>query len=306
MPRRRVWARALALAAALLVASFLASWLKHHNTTFSIRADTQVVDMDLRCGDRVVWDLPPGDFMGDDGTATRTDLASVTLRGGAHARIALDSERRLTVRWRNSEFHRCPESRMDTIRVTGDDGENVVADSMLHYRSAEPVAAHFPPLIVSGRIRLGEEIVEGGGFRGASLPMLLSATVEARTPDALTGQKRLIHTEHVDAGSVVDTHACLDASEGELERCVTASRARASGFIHLGQPLDATGLQAQVSVMGTAVGVRQFGSVERKVSITRWATLITTSWLQVLVAMILALSAIVQIRGAIDPSKKSN
>lgn len=301
--RAPLFTTGLGLALLAAGASVLLSRMASDNTHFAIRANTQVVRVDLPCGDKLVWDLPPG-RIGDpdaDEVAMPRRIA-VTMRGGSSAIIRLSSQRQLDIVWPADAGYACAtdgHGEPDGIVVDTDSGQASFPNGALAYLSEEPLGSQSSPLLLlRGRVRLGDEIVEGAGFSGmVHLPILLSGTVEARTPDT-SGQKRLIHAEDVEAGSQIDTHACLAHSEAAtaLQPCLAGRRTGAAlGFVHL--PPDGDALEAQVSMVGREVGIRPHGGSERQMMVTAWSRWLTSSWLQILVVLTIALGSLANLAG---------
>ncbi len=315
--RMLVWSGILVLIA-LLVALIGAGRLKP-DTSFSVRAITSVMSVDVPCSSRLVWDLPPGDLLLDDGGEPLSVLGTIgaTMRGGTLVRVAVQPDGALFVEWHPSEVYACPANAQDLVTLDAAGEHHTLSGRSWYYRSAQPIGAGPPSLfLLEGRIRIGEELVQGAGLAEAGpAPMLESGVIEARTPDRWTQQKRLIHLEELDSGSEVDSHACLGTPPARIADCVAAAQRVTSGFIHpQGRSGDGATLAVQVAVQGPELGIRQFGGVERRIVVTRWSATLTSTFAQILVATLAALAALANIVAVIpafvarrqEPSSKEH
>ncbi len=294
------------LGVGLLAANWLAKSTSA-DTNFSIRATTQVVRLDIPCDETLTWDLPAG-LIGDPSVAggtTDSDMVVVQMHGGASAALRIDATGLLEIQWQRDAAYHCASGDGPRIEVDTGNGRLPMEGDVPAYRSRNVVNRGAPPILpLRGRVLLGGEIAEGAGFAGAVyLPILLSADVEARTSDA-TGQKRLIHAEDVETGSMVDTHSCLSVPQHgtALADCLrdTASEASLpSGFIHFPPTAEAglPTLGVQVSLVGCSISIRPHGGNERRMMVTTWSKLLTSSWLQIFLALAIGLGTLFSVLG---------
>lgn len=292
---------ALALAFAYWAASRVSD-----DATFAVSARTEVVALEVGCMRPLVWDLPAGRVAALDGPRpVAADVVSVELRAGSRVRLWLGGDRR----WRAA---------LEPSDVLGCDGAGEPADAIVvaaanrrlpasaagyYYESNAPLEqrGERPLLPLHGRIVIGDEVVFGAGTgRAVSVPLLSRARIEARTPDRLTLQRRLIHEEQIDAGGIVDSHGCLDTAGAGLRRCLRDARPAAEGFVHPGEVGDEPGFDVQMLVTGRHVGVRQHGGSERRVVVTAWSQWVSSQWLQLAAATLLFVSAMAQIWSVIE------
>ena len=285
--------------AATAAAAYWAASQVTPDATFAVGARTEVVTLDVDCDRPLAWQLPAGS-VGPPGerAAAGAGVVSAELRGGARARIWLDAAQHWRVAFDAVNPLGCP-------GVSPEVGDIVVVSAGARrlppsadgyaYRSAEPFGRgnERPLLPLRGRIVVGDEVVFGAGFAGG-IPLLLEARIEARTPDPLTLQRRLIHEERVDAGGIVDSHGCLDDTGAALQRCLAAARP-AEGFVHAAEVGDRLGFDVQMLVTGRHVGVRQHGGTQRRILVTRWSQWASSAWLQLSAAGLLFVSALAQI-----------
>ena len=289
---------AVLLVAVLLFARFAGSLITR-DATFSITARSEVVSVEVGCAQQLVWDLPAGQIgiPGDGKEPDASRSVSATLRGGAVARVRTGPQGEWLIDFGRSANFGCGPA-ADAITVTADESALRISEDGYVYRSAAPIGtAPAPPLLLLGRVVIGEEIPFGSGAPVVlAAPMLGEARVEVRTPDPLTAQRRLIHAERVDPGGIVDSHACLDTRADELSPCVKAAGSTAEGFIHLAERDDKRlGFDVQLQVVGERIGVRQQGGSERRILVSWWSKLVTSSWLQIAAACVFGLSALAQI-----------
>ena len=308
------WARvSLAVAAAALVALGLSTFITD-DADFSISADTEVLSVEPACGQLLVWDLPPGQIDIVRWDVEKQDpkpsqAVSVSLRGGARARVRIDGRGRWLIDIGRSGSFGCSVPVDDVIAFSDGRSVRAAGDNDVHYVSSgqvEPGAG--PVLLLRGRVVVGQEIAFGGGSAsGVDAPLLARARIEARTPDAQTGQRRLIHEETVDPGAMIDTHACLDAPRepsAAESSCAARARTKSEGFFRAAKRDDAPTLEVQLAVTGRQVGVRQQGGIERRVLITEWSRLLSSTFVQLLAATLIGLSGLVQLWGGLKRDDK--
>ncbi|NWG73964.1 MAG: hypothetical protein HXY24_05065 [Rubrivivax sp.] len=277
------------------------------DSTFVVSARTEVVTLDVGCDRRVVWDLPAGRVgaLGSAPTSAR-NVVGVEMRGGARVRLWVGPGEIWRATFERSDAMGCDgmagataaEMPTDMIVVAVDGLRLPPSADGYVYEAAARISADGPrPLLpLHGRIVVGDEIVFGAGTGGSvGAPLLSQARIEARTPDRLTLQRRLIHEEQVDAGGIVDSHGCLDTAGVDLTRCLRTVRPAAEGFVYPGEIGDKPGFDVQMLVIGRHVGVRQHGGSERRVVITVWSRWISSAWLQLAAATLVFVATMAQI-----------
>jgi hypothetical protein len=101
---------------------------------------------------------------------------------------------------------------------------------------------------------------------------------------------------------MLDTHGCLDepvdAQAAEFP-CVRQARTTAEGFLRAVKREERLLLETQLSVNGRHIGVRQQGGSERRVLITTWSRLVSSSWLQLFAAGLILVSTLVGLWGGL-------
>jgi hypothetical protein len=294
-----VW-RVVACFIVVVLGAFLGARFVTKDTSFSVSARTDVVSIETACAQqRLVWDLPPGKVgaAGAEVTAlSAREVVSVALRGGARSRVRLGPNGALLIEFGPSASFDCGAS-SDAIVVTVDRKplENN-PDGYVYESGLAALAGPRPVLLLQGRVVLGEEIPFGAGTTGAvTAPLLHEARIEARTPDPLTLQRRLIHDETVDPGGMIDTHACLDQRADMLAACAASTRSSSQGFFHVVERDGRPSLQVQMHVTGERIGVRQQGGGERRIVVTWWSKLVTWSLLQIMATLLVFITTMTQI-----------
>lgn len=309
---------ALLVAVAALAAA-LAAWTTQ-DANFSVTARTEVLTLQTGCTQSVAWDLPPGQIatpaqLEAGREPTRGDALALVLRGGAQARVRLDAQGHWLIDAAPLPLFGCADAQgrvaPDTVTASVDGVALVPAPEGFVYRSALPLQEASqqgarPLWLLRGRVLLGEEISFGSGLASAAAtPLLAQARVEARTPDRFTAQRRLIHEEQVDAGGLIDTHACLSERSDTLPACVRSRAWSGEGFIHLGERDGLPGFDVQLSVVGQRLGVRQQGGSERQIVVTWWQRTVTNSWLQIGAALLLGISTLLQVLPALGGERQA-
>jgi hypothetical protein len=289
----------LVAASVSLIAYFAAS-RPTRDADFFVSARSDILAVELDCVQELVWDLPPGSIAPQDAPERRVAGApvSVVLRGGVHARVRVDPQRRWLIDFARSDNLGCNTAAADAIVARLDDRTLAASGTGYVYQSAADIQmAPRPVLLLRGRVVIGDEIPFGSGQWGAvSTPLLHSARIEVRTPDQQTAQRRLIHEEVVDSGGIIDSHGCLDQPSSD---CVRSAGSRTNGFIHVVERDGRPGLEAQLVVTGERIGVRQQGGSQRRVLVTYWSKLATSSWLQMSAALLVFVSLLLQLGQAL-------
>lgn len=303
--RLPTWVRLGAWLAAAAVLALSLAYVVTSDAIFSINADTEVFAVEPACGQQLVWDLPEGAIgVPREGGAEPlpSPAIGVSLRGGARARVQVDGEGRWLIEFGRSGSFGCGAA-ADLVTVTAD-GRTLTAgaEDVWLYRSSAAVAAGASPVqLLRGRVVIGDEISFGSGAAGAGAPLLERAHIDVRSPDAQTGQRRQIHDETIDPGGMVDTHGCLDAPREppRLADCVRGARSASEGFFRAVARESRPMVQVQLVVTGRHVGVRQQGGSERRVLVTWWSRVKSSSLVQMFAAAMVLISALVQLWGAL-------
>lgn len=309
LSRMPTWARFAVVVALTFAVSWLLSSIVTRDASFSINADTEVLTIEPDCQQQIVWDLPPG-RIGIVPTAEKkveppvAERISVAFRGGARAQVRLARDGRWLIDLGRSNSFGCATTAEDLIRFDAAQRSIAAGAQDVFYSSAGPqTPGAGPVLLLKGRIVLGQEIAYGGGSTvGLGSPLLDRARIEVRTPDSQTRQRRLIHEEALDPGGMLDTHGCLDETvEAQATEfpCVRHARAAAEGFFRAVKRDERLLLETQLSVNGRHIGVRQQGGSERRVLITAWSRLVSSSWVQLFAAGLLLVSTLVGLWGGL-------
>jgi hypothetical protein len=325
---RSLVARWLLTAGIALGASAVMSTWTMPDTDFFISAKTGVVNVDVTCGQQLVWDLPPGEIraLGEseaaqpmDGESSRQATTApppitVVLRGGAHVRLRAGADGKLRADFSGVNPFKCAESATkppSTVEISVGNATLPYADDYA-YRSlaasdGTASGALARKLLLRDRVVIGEPVQFGSGSMfGAESPILEEARIELRTTDLATDQRRLIAEEHIDAGGVIDSHACLDAAERRdgdvagINHCLTQATRVGEGFV---QWDGAAPMSVQYFVRGPRVGVQWQGSGERKLLVTRWAWLVSSTWAQMLALLIVFVPSMIQLHLALKPER---
>lgn len=303
-----VWRVGLTALAVIVLAGWLATVVTR-DATFSISARSEVLVLDVGCSRPLVWDLPPGRIQAA-GAAAAPESKPVTaeMRGGARVRLTLDAERHWLIEFERSDLLDCGPPAPDAIGFSIDGAPWPASADRYRYRSDRPITeGRQPPWLLGGRVVIGEEIQFGTGRQDASAsPMLASARIDVRTPDAQTAQRRQIHEEQVDAGGIVDSHGCLDALQDRLADCVRRARSAAEGFVHVSGDDGARGFDVQLLVAGERIGVRQQAGAERRIVVTWWSRVTTSSWAQIAAVLLTALGGVTGLWGFIDGKRSDD
>ena len=317
--RTRLGRTLLVVATGLLLLPLLYAVLPAQNSAFSIAATTDVLVVEPSCQDQLTWDLPIGWVVADNAPLDDSSTATLSARtvtaelaAGARAVVTREAGGFWKIRFtQDSGFRHCDPAPANALGITVGE-ERVPADSSGYtYQSTfgeEPTATATsadrlqrsligpaPPLAlrVAGRILLGRAMSEGGGWGGASQPILHAARVEVRDKAWVTNQSLSVLVEDIGAGSVIDTHACIAAeSTGRNSECVLRNSGSSKGFIHY--PTGGGEMFAQVHRTTDRIGVVPFGGIERALGVTNWSILVKSPVLQSFVAALLLISALLQ------------
>lgn len=287
-PRRRVkHRRLLPLLAvlAILVAVLVVRWLRPSpDVVFAVHAHTSVLAVALPCEQDLVWDLPPGELVGRsvDGALAEEPKGpvTVTLYGGAEARLVVLPEGRISVTFGTGEENSCDGDRAQRLRASLG-GNDVEEDAEGFQYLSAPLAASGEqaafalPLV--GRVILGENLPYGAGWSGAT-PLLHSGEYRARRIGGSAGEQNTYIEGSLDAGAVVDTQPAT--GEGN-------AGPPASGFVQVGPG----GLEAQVYKQ-RGIGVLSYAGSPVTFSVPRWRVLVRSAGAQITLTVLTVLGGI--------------
>lgn len=271
---------------AIGVAVMVMYWLRPSpNVVFSVNARTSVLTVALPCDQDLVWDLPPGDLVSrsvDDALSGEPKgSVTVTLYGGAEARLVLLPEGRVSVTFGTGEESSCESGRAQRLRASLG-GTDVDEDAEGYQYLSAPLAAGTEqvafalPLV--GRVVLGENLPYGAGWSGAT-PLLQSGEYRARRIGGSAGEQNTYIEGSVDAGAVVDTLPVVrDGDTGPP----------ASGFVQVGP----AGLEAQV-YKPREIGVLSYAGSPMTFSVPRWRVLVRSAGAQIALTVLTVLGGIV-------------
>jgi hypothetical protein len=253
---------AVPLGAVILAAAL---WLIQPSpaAAFAIAADTGVLSIEPLCGERLVWDLPPGRVIrrsgvpGLDEPKQGQKSTTLVLSAGSRARLESPAPGLLGIAVSFVESLRCSEA-VGAFYDVAVDGVSLPEDRAgITYTTRPADRADAPlraALTLSGRIVLGEAVQLGAGWESRPTGMLESGTVALRVIPWFDNDRVTLRTEQLERGSLLDTHACLGAAE-RSEPCPTHTAAPAIGFVRV-QPEG--GMAVQLYAQG-AVGTQSFG-----------------------------------------------
>lgn len=305
----------LALLAAAI--ALLLSLRTAKDTAFTLTANTDVLSVEPLCDQELVWDLGTGEAaalgsgaVGELPSARVSGAASVHLRGGARAVL----ERRADGLWRidltRGPLHtRCiTQTGQPSVVVTIDDqhlelptdpGKGPRALSVRTTRSATAGKSQDKDdkpsgtvLLLSGRVVLGELLRHGGGWKQTTSPLLREGKLEARTREPFTDRSVPVIEEALDAGSRVDTHACLAHAGAPAQlACLGTAPVSASGIVYDNKD---RALDVKLHVTTARIGIAQHGGEQRAVAVTWWNRFVSLQFVQMFAATLLLLGTLAQ------------
>jgi hypothetical protein len=203
----------------------------------------------------------------------------------------------------------CGEAVADTVAFTAGGASQAAGGGDVLYQSSAAIAGGGSVLLLRGRVLIGEEIPFGTGTaKDVEVPLLARAHVEVRTPDPQTRQRRLIHDETIDPASMIDTHACLDEPHDPRAKafdCVRRSGSTSEGFFRsLKREDKSSGFEVQLAVTGRHIGVRNQGGGERRLLVTWWSRVASSTFLQLFAAGLLFVAACAQVWSSIENKER--
>jgi hypothetical protein len=254
----------LVLTVALVVIVALGIWLGQPSpdAAFIVSARTGVLTVEPLCGERLVWDLPPGRV------ARRSDLPGAAVPSEGLVSLALLPGSRATLESTPTIPLRIQVARVDracanptlffeaTVNGIGIDDPGGVRYGVT---TAPPAPLS---LALSGRVVLGAAVQIGGGWGADARGILESGTVDLRVVPWFSRDRVTLRTEHLELGSLVDTHGCLDRA-GPREGCPEDEAAPAQGFLRTSPE---GWIDAQL-YSNRAVGLQSFGGDQHLVEI---------------------------------------
>ena len=276
----------------------LAWWLTRPAKTASIAIAGQVrsLTMEVLCGEKLLWDLPPGQIRHRSAAqgAGEAQFTEATLSLSAGARVRVDmapvGTLRLAVDQVDSIARHCGREAGSSFEVVVD-GKHLPHDPAGFYYAAASVDARPDAATVSlplkGRVMLGRPIQYGGGWKGGDGGATESIFVTRRVVPAFSDEKVTLGTDRLDDGSILDTHACFDATPDVPKRCASGELDPATGFLRASA---GKGLEVQLYVRGP-IGVRTYeGDRQHQVSIPNssfaWQSESVKYWLALLVLVV--------------------
>jgi hypothetical protein len=269
---------------AIGVAVLVVAWLRPSpNVVFAVNANTSVLTVALPCDQELVWDLPPGDLVGrsvDDALSEDPKgRVTVSLYGGADARLVLLPEGRITVTFGTGEEATCGSDRAQRLRASlggidvDEDAEGYQYLSEPLAPATEDAAAFALPLV--GQVILGENLPFGAGWSGAT-PLLQSGEYRARRTGGSAGEQNTYIEGSLDAGAVVDT---LPVASDDLP---------ASGFVQVGR----ASLEAQV-YRRREISLLSYAGSPLTLSVPRWRVTVHSAFAQIALTVLTLLGGLV-------------
>ncbi|QAZ39393.1 hypothetical protein C1M51_08090 [Methylibium sp. Pch-M] len=284
------------------------------DTAFTLTANTDVLSVEPLCDQELVWDLGRAEAVALGAGATApgrgASATSVHLRGGARAVL----ERRPDGLWRidltRGPLHaRCiAQTGQPAVVVTVDDQvlelptDPAKGPRALSVRTTRPAAAgpqkdeddkpSGTVLLLSGRVVLGELLRHGGGWQQTTSPLLREGKLEARTREPFTDRSVPVIEEALDAGSRVDTHACLMHAEAPAQlACLGTTPVSATGIVYDNKD---RALDVKLHVTTARIGIAQHGGEQRAVAVTWWNRFVSLQFVQMFAATLLLLGTLAQ------------
>lgn len=262
------WPFAAVVALGFVVFLALGWWLARpaKNGTIAVAATTGSLTLDVLCRERLVWDLGPGRMQrrGDPpGTEPRrVGGLTITLLGGARVRVDSLGPGVFHFAVENAEALARECGRTGSAFQIEDDGGAVKDDPVGMTYAAEPTAgpaANPISLPLSGRVVLGQAVQQGAGWSARPAGVLESGTVTLRVVPAFSEERVTLGSEQLDEGSLLDTHACLDAPAKAAGPCPDKTAPPALGYF---RAAPQGGLKVQLYARGP-IGVQAFGAAEQ-------------------------------------------
>ena len=190
--------------------------------SIAVSANSGSITLQILCGERLVWDLPTGRIghrsalPGNE--PTRAGNVTLTLTTGARVRIESVQPGGLNIVVDRSQgiARGCAAESVQPFQVAIDGGDLTYDPMGFTYSAAASQANQVLPdlsLPLSGHIVLGQAVQQGGGWPTRVAGILESGTVILRVIPVFSDERVTLNTEHLDEGSLLDTHACLDTRE---------------------------------------------------------------------------------------------
>jgi hypothetical protein len=285
------------------------------DTAFTLTANTDVLSVEPLCDQELVWDLGRAEAValgaGAAPPARAASATSVHLRGGARAVVERRPDDGL---WRidltRGPLHaRCiAQTGQPAVVVTVDDQvlelstDPAKGPRALSLRTTRPAAANPKEdkddkpsgtvLLLSGRVVLGELLRHGGGWKQTTSPLLREGKLEARTREPFTDRSVPVIEEALDAGSRVDTHACLAHAGAPAQlACLGTAPVSASGIVYDNKD---RALDVKLHVTTARIGIAQHGGEQRAVAVTWWNRFVSLQFVQMFAATLLLLGTLAQ------------
>jgi hypothetical protein len=353
----RTFGRLVLLVGITLGAAFAMSTCTKETNVFSMQAQTDLLTVEPSCGRYLTWDLGPGRLsvhQVNDIPALDRDhnimaaaapaasaASSVTLGFGPGSKMVLERLNDDSVRAvvsASTPFSGCasrPEAAEYSLRSTGADQSDTVEhreysqaalrERVIEFRSTAPAAQASAPSakdafahVLEGRVVLGTPVQHGAGWGTGSVPILRGAEINVRTRESVTHQSITVHSERVDAGSILDTLPCVEAGaslrdllahhwrslesrsglvDASLEAiCRNAMQAPAVGFV---RPNKEGGFDVIVHAFADRVGITPHQGETRQLYVTGWAYLKSSPFLLTVFAVLFFVGNFAQTLGSL-------
>lgn len=261
----------VALTVILAVIWMLVWWLNQPASkgTIVVTASTGSLVLEVMCGEQLIWDLPPGQVLHRSlppGSKPKAvEGLTLTLTAGARVNVLAqkDGALHMTIESASGVASSCRKDSEPSYRAT--DNQSPVQDDPMGiaYSSAPPAAADAGrtlELRLYGHVRIGQAVQQGAGWSARSNGILESGTVALRVVPVFSKERITLSSEHLDEGSLLDTHACLDTPTKVGSACPSDDALPAQGFLRTS---TGAGLQVQLYTRGP-VGMLAFGSAEQQ------------------------------------------
>ena len=269
---------------------------------FAVTTHTGVLTVEPLCADRLTWDLPPGAVRLESALpgqqVVRTGRTTLTLLPGARARLESTAPGLVTISVSRSEVRQraCGVETRPYYEVTVGD-ETLAPDpvGVLYgpMRNADQVApvplSAYTALELRGRVTIGEAVQTGAGWNTRATGLLESGTIDLRIVPWLAKDRLTLRTEHLEPGSLFDTHACL-SSTPDAAPCPAADAPPALGFLRMHAD---GGMAVQLYAQG-AVSTQSFGGDQYVIEIPQGSAVWQSPVLKAILSVLLGIFAVYQ------------
>jgi hypothetical protein len=248
------------------------------------------------CGERLIWDFGAGRFLtrsAPPGTAAeQVDKMTLTLAGGARARVLATERGTLTVAVEHAEdiAKSCGGNADQVYSASVNDGDSQHDPVGLSYESARtgetsPVEQTLP---LSGRVVLGRSVQLGAGWGMEGAALLESGTVTMRVVPWAGDERITLRIESLDEGGILDTSPCGKPDDAQrAKNCQWRDAVPAHGFL---RARDGA-MTVQLYTPGP-VSVQAFGGREHLLEISAFTAAVHSTPIQALVSMLVTFAAL--------------